>query len=254
MDPLNSLFSKGQLVHYQKGEIIVSPEKSTPGVDLIRQGFVRVYSLIGHKKQRSHIIYKAGEIYPLIQTLKESPKNLYYQAMNYVIVSRIPKDRFLQQITKKPKLALELIKLLANRLELYRDRVDNLAIKKSAPKIVARLLFFADRFGTQSGSNIQISVPLTQANIADSIAIARETVSRELQRLENKGIIIYRNNVITIRDKDRLLAEMSAYSQKSSKKEVASTNDTSQIQSILLSFTALHLYISEALSSLPTLI
>lgn len=254
MDPVTDLFARGKTVHYNKGQIIISScDRNPPGVDLITQGFVRVYSTDNRQKSQSHIIYKPGEIYPLIWALNGLQKNYFYQALNSVTVLRLSRKIFLEQLTHQPKIALKLIDILANRLDLYKSRVNNLIISKSSSKIVARLLFFADRFGTQAGSDILINVPLTQESIAESIAIARETVNRELQRLESKGIIVYRNDIITIRNKDRLLAEMSEHYHKSQKTKPESLDKTTQLQSALISISVFNLYITEILNALPNL-
>ena len=53
-----------------------------------------------------------------------------------------------------------------------------------------------------------ISVPLTHADIALSIAITRETASRECKKLEEEGLIKYEHRKIVVNDIKKLEEEL----------------------------------------------
>lgn len=47
----------------------------------------------------------------------------------------------------------------------------------------------AGKYGTQDGSGVTLDLPLNREGIANYIGVTRETVSRKLTALKDKGII-----------------------------------------------------------------
>ena len=52
-----------------------------------------------------------------------------------------------------------------------------------------------------------LEVPLTHQDIADSLGMARETVSREMERFKKEGLLEVKDQHIIITDAERLCAE-----------------------------------------------
>jgi CRP/FNR family transcriptional regulator len=98
---------------------------------------------------------------------------------------------------------------LARQFRVFADRVDNLEYKHASERVAYRLLFLASRFGIRSGSTIAIDVPLTHETFANSINLARETVSRQIEKLEKAHIIQSKPHQFIILDVPALTAKMS---------------------------------------------
>jgi CRP/FNR family transcriptional regulator len=60
----------------------------------------------------------------------------------------------------------------------------------------------ARQFGVKTGNAITIDLPLAHKDIASMVGITRETVSLEMKKLEQLGLITYKRNSITIKDID----------------------------------------------------
>lgn len=71
------------------------------------------------------------------------------------------------------------------------------------------LLYIAKHFGEKKDKGIIISHHFTQQDIATLTGIARETASKEIEKLEKKGLIKYANRSIMLKNMKALNLELS---------------------------------------------
>lgn len=204
-------FSKRKSLQYKHGEIVIRAGDSPSGVYFIEKGFVKVYAIEQNGEENLHIVYKEGELFPLIWTFTDKVKDLYYQAVGKVILKRLSREEFIEFIKKTPDVSVELIKKLISIIDVHADRIENLEISRSYPRMIWRILFLSQRFGAQKGKQIVIEAPLTHHDIAMSINMTRETASRDFEALRKKGLIEYKNHLLVIKDLRKLKHELSLY-------------------------------------------
>src|SRR3989344_2225314 len=207
LDLLTAFFQTYPPVYFKKGEIILRPDRIPSGVYCIENGYVKVYFLSEQGDERLHIIYKKEDIFPLIWAFKNTTKEVFYEALTDITLRMVPKEKFLNFIKQKPLLLLILIERLIDIFDIHVNRVRNLEITSSYPRLISRLLFLSARFGKKVKNQMIIDLPLTHKEIASSINMTRETVSRECQKLVKKGLIRQKNHLIIIPDLEKLEKE-----------------------------------------------
>jgi CRP-like cAMP-binding protein len=84
------------------------------------------------------------------------------------------------------------------------------------PKIIYSLVSLGKRFGmaNEKNPNIKVEIPITQRELAATIAMTRETVSREFEKLVKGNIVALKDHGIVIRDMvklEKLLEEYGDY-------------------------------------------
>lgn len=210
-DKLLRFFTKGKEISYKKGEIIIRPDDAPSGVFYINKGYVRVYSITVDGDEKIHIIYKKGEVFPLLWAIRDIRKDVYYEALDDLKLRRVSKDQFTDFIKEDPVVLHELIDRLVFHFSVFVDRVDILEISKAYPRLVAKLLFLSKRFGKKSGRGILIQAPIAHKDIAGLISMTRETVSREFEKLEKRGLIGYKKHLIVIKNEKKLKDELLKY-------------------------------------------
>ena len=205
---LIKFFDSARQKRFTAGEIVLNGEEPT-GVVYIQKGFVQVYSISDEGNRYIHIIYKDGELFPLIWALNNVRRRIFYEAISDVMVAEAPREDFLDLIKKDAAAANDVLRLLAGQFYVFADRLDNLEYKSAPEKVAYRLAFLASRFGERKGSSVVIKAPLTHGLISESINLARETVSREIEKLERRGILGYDGKYIVVKDIDKLGDEFS---------------------------------------------
>lgn len=201
---LEEMFHAGTRQEYSKGEFIVRPGSTAPGVFYIESGLVKAYDITKYGEENLLILRRDGELIGLTQALTNEERETIYTALSTTVVWLLPRDRFLEHLRLHPEVALPLVGMLADMYRIHGDRIMTLEYRTVRERLASFLLGIADRFGVETAQGIKIQVPLRHQDIASSISATRETTSRTLSELERKGIISSEQSRITILDAESL--------------------------------------------------
>lgn len=201
-------FNEARRKSFSAGEIITRGEEPS-GVVCIQSGTVRVYSISDEGNRYIHVLYKAGELFPLIWALKGIRRRIFYEAASDVVVSEADRAEFIRFIKTDSEVTFDVLCQLAQQFYIFADSLDNLQYKSAHERVAYRLVFLAGRFGRPEGGKIIIEAPLTHALISESINLSRETVSREIEKLEKRRVIGREKGYIIIEDINKLSQEFS---------------------------------------------
>ncbi len=203
-------FSDGLLMQFAVGETIVDGVDEPKGVYLIKKGFVKAYSISKAGHVNLLLIHSVGEFVPLPWALDGAhTTGLYYEAMTDVTVLRAPKERLRMAMGNNSWLSQEVLKQAVNVLVIYTQRIQILEYRSARGRIIAELLYLAERFGQQEGREILIDAPITHQDIADSINMTRETASRALEQLFQEKLVGQRDHLFAVLDLPQLRAALS---------------------------------------------
>ena len=202
---LNHFFLKYPLKQYSKGETILNAEEEPAGVYYLLSGFVRFYSLSPDGKELTLNIFKPGSFFPMTWALAGKQNVYFFEAMTGAGVHIAPKKKFQEFIGNEPDLLFGFNQRLLRGVNGLLTRMEYLLFGNASQKVISTLVLMAKRFGThESGSQVQIQIPLTHQAIADLAGLTRESTSLEMKKLEREGLIISKNKLITLLDPKKL--------------------------------------------------
>jgi CRP-like cAMP-binding protein len=202
---IRALFTKGQPLFFSKREVILGNEEVPDGVYFLGSGYIKEYSINDEGSQLLNIIYGPGEVFPFVWAyLGVDIKSIFYEAITDVTVWRIATVWF----KKYRETDIEVSNALAVQLGLqYRNlksRINNLEYNKASQRVAYRLLALAKRFGEKTRNGIMIDPQLTHEALASTINLSRESFSREIEKLAERGVINSDNRHITVVDFEAL--------------------------------------------------
>lgn len=203
-------FSDGLLMHFVKEETIISGRDEPEGVYLIKDGFVKAYSVSKDGNANLLLVHEAGEFIPLPWALDGAhTTGLYYEAMSDVTVLRASKDKLRSAMGNNTWLSQEVLKQAVNIIAIYSNRIQTLEFRSARGRVISELLNYAERFGKLTGNKVTINAPITQQDIADSINMARETANIALGSLFEEGLVGQEEHLFVILDLPALQAALS---------------------------------------------
>ncbi|MGE5042293.1 MAG: Crp/Fnr family transcriptional regulator [Candidatus Levyibacteriota bacterium] len=206
---LSQFFLKYPARSFKKGQMILNMDVlDHPYLYFIEKGYVRVYTLLPNGTQKTYIFYRPREVFPIIWTFNHINKHLFYEAMDTVTLRKVPRSEFMTYITNNPDMLFEVIHRIVDIHNIYVDRVDTLEYTNSYTRLISRLLSLANRFGQPDGNKVTIQIPVTHTDIANTIALTRETVSRDMEKLEKKGLVGKLNHFIVLKNVEKLREEL----------------------------------------------
>ena len=190
----------GKELTYKKGDYIIRPGDSPPGIFYIYKGLVKAYDITKYGEENLLIIRKEHELFPLIWAITGQDRQVIYEAIAPTVVWQISRERFTEHMETHPEALAPLLDMTVEMYRLHSERILNLEYRSVRERIISFLITMSGRFGEPTEAGLRISAPLRHQDIASSINSSRETASRELAALERKGLISSEQSCITLRD------------------------------------------------------
>ncbi len=196
--------TRGLKQTFRKGDFIIRPGDTPPGIFYIYQGLVKAYDITKYNEENLLIIRKADEIFPLIWAITGQERHVIYQALAPTTTWQLKRQDFLGFISKEPEALAPVVDMTIEMYRLHSERILNLEYRSVRERIISFLLTMSQRFGKKTADGLLIEVPLRHQDIASSVNATRETTSRELSALERKGLLKNKQSLIVLRDPDGL--------------------------------------------------
>jgi CRP/FNR family transcriptional regulator, cyclic AMP receptor protein len=201
---LIDFFKTGTCLSYSKGEFIIRPGETPPGVFFIEQGLVKSYDITKYGEENLLVIRQKGELLGMTAALTGDERRFIYTALSPTTVWLVKHEQLDQFLESTPEAALPLLAMVADMYRINSERILNLAYRTVRERLISFLLGMARRFGQEKPEGIVIDVPLRHQDIASSISATRETTGRELTALERRGLLSNHALCITLHDIEAL--------------------------------------------------
>lgn len=189
---------------FRKGDYVIRPGETPPGVFYIYEGLVKAYDITKYDEENLLIIRKEGELFPLIWGITGQERHVIYQALAPTVTWQISRDTFLKFIEKEPKALAPILDMTLEMYRLHSERILNLEYRTVRERIISFLITMSGRFGRETDEGMLIEVPLRHQDIASSVNATRETTSRELSAMERKGLLVNKQSLILLKDLEAL--------------------------------------------------
>jgi CRP-like cAMP-binding protein len=185
---------------YRKGDFVIRPGDTPPGIFYIYKGLVKAYDITKYNEENLLIIRKEDEVFPLIWAITGQERAVIYQALAPTVTWQISREVFLEFIKNRPKALAPVLDMTIEMYRLHSERILNLEYRTVRERIISFLLTMSQRFGKRIPEGMLIEVPLRHQDIASSVNASRETTSRELSALERKGLLSTKQSFILLKD------------------------------------------------------
>jgi CRP/FNR family transcriptional regulator len=205
MRALVNLFHTGTKLTYSKGEFIIRPGESPPGIFYLETGLVKAYDITKYGEENLLIIRKPGEFLGLTWGVTGLDRHIIFSALApNTTVWLISREAFTEFIRNNPTAALPVVEMVTEMYRLHSERIMTLEYRTVRERLISFLLTAAERFGEPTPEGTRIAAPLKHQDIASSISATRETTSRALADLERKGHLKSEQSYITLKDEKTL--------------------------------------------------
>jgi len=145
-----------------------------------------------------------GDLVGELSALDEEPRSASIVAIEPVQALVMTHDRFRALLRERPDTAVALMRVLSARL---RD-ADAKRIQMATHTIVGRVAFclleLCERFGRHDHGAVEITLPLSQEELASWAGASLESVARALQQMRSLGWIETRRRAIRVLDAEAL--------------------------------------------------
>jgi CRP-like cAMP-binding protein len=185
---LKEIAERCKSVTYKKGEVVF--HKTDLGTDLYIVNSGRVKAVLADDKGDEIVIaqFEKGAFFGELSLLDGKGRSATIVADKDSELAILKKDVFFELLYKNPKIAVELMATLVERLRKADDMIESLAFLEVGERLVRTLLDAATAEGVSDKGFLKVG-KLTHKELAARIGSSREAVSKCMKVLSTKGII-----------------------------------------------------------------
>lgn len=182
----------------EKGTMLFSPENS-PGLYLLSEGRVKVYSLSETGKETLLRVLKEGDFVGEEALFGTGETLTYGEALTPVRVCLIPRNAFLDLLNRYPSISLKLLEEMNRRLQALTRQT----ALDSGSQVKKRLIrYLLDLSIAQESRKVTLS--LSGRELAQFLGTTPETLSRRWTLLEKEGLIEKKGKQVQLLDPEGL--------------------------------------------------
>lgn len=156
-------------------------------VYLVKRGQVRISRLTADGKEVTVAVLGPGDLFGEETLFEEQPRTTVATCMEESLLCSASADDLFALLSRNPALALNVAKILSDRLGDASATMEDLAYARVPDRIVHLFERLAVDHGVPTPEGTRVDVRLTHADIASLIGSTRETVSLEMSNLQKAG-------------------------------------------------------------------
>jgi CRP-like cAMP-binding protein len=188
----------------KREEILFLAGDEAAGLFVIVSGALRAYREgLDGREQVIHV-ERAGNTIAEVPVFDDKPYPSTVAAEEESVVLFISRETVKRLCLAHPEIGLAALKLLAGRLRKCAELVEGLTLLEVDQRLARWLLNETRLRGQRTVEGLELSLVLTNQQIAARIGSVREVVSRAFTRLQNNGFITLEGRRLLINDKQSL--------------------------------------------------
>jgi CRP-like cAMP-binding protein len=186
---------------FKKGEILFLEGDTAGGFYVLLSGRVRIYKSSSEGREYTIHQIAQGQLFAEAAIFRGEHYPASSVASADSTVAYFSKDAFMALIREWPQISLKIIASQAGFLRDFNRQVEELTLMEVPARIASFLLR-----ESQKNKKAEIILDISKSELARRLGTVSETLSRNLKKLKDTGIIRVSGRVITILDLSRLFS------------------------------------------------
>ena len=174
--------------HVSKGAVVFSEGELEGGFFVIGEGCLKAFRNLPDGHEITVFILGAGDFFGFLPLLDQGPLPVSVSALAPARIHVLNREDFVRAVMGSPELCLLLLKYMAQRLRGCFDRVGLLGRQNAITRTAHALLSLLPQDRACSG-RLELELTSSQAEMAKTLNVTAENLSRALARLCRDGTI-----------------------------------------------------------------
>jgi CRP/FNR family cyclic AMP-dependent transcriptional regulator len=185
---LKEIASRCKNARYKKGEVVFYKTDMSTDLYIVISGKLKAVLADEEGDEMVIALFEKGAFFGELSLLDDKGRSATIVADTDAELAVLKKDVFLELLYKNPRISVELMTTLVERLRKADELIESLAFLEVAERLVRTLLEVAAD-DTTSMTGFRKAGKLTHKELAARIGSSREAVSKCLKVLSGKGIV-----------------------------------------------------------------
>jgi CRP/FNR family cyclic AMP-dependent transcriptional regulator len=178
-------------IEYGKGQMIYGPDKLSKSIYLVISGKVAISQIAENGSEVLLEIVQPDELFGESAFLDVSRRCEQSVAIERSKLMAWAISDIEELVMKRPRLAVALLQILAQRNAEFTRRIESLAIDSVERRLARSLIRFSERFGsTQPDGSIHM-MPFTHDMLSRYVGTTREVITQYMNQFRKRGYLTY---------------------------------------------------------------
>lgn len=177
------------IVGYPRRTLIFDQGDPSRTVYFLKRGAVRIARVTPEAKEVTVAVLGPGDMFGEESLFGTGERATVAIAIDSVLLCTVKADDLFRLIQSEPLLALNVAKILQERLADAAAQMEDIAYARVSDRLMHLFRRLADEHGVPVAGGVRIETRLTHADLATLIGSTRETVSLEMSLLVRAGAI-----------------------------------------------------------------
>ena len=205
-DALRALTAHAIERRLQKDELLFVAGEEARGLYVVVEGAVRAFRESEDGREQVIHVERAGATIAEVPVFDDGAFPSTVAAETDSVLLFIDKRDVRTLCLEHPQIALAALKVMAGRLRRCAELVETLSLREVGQRLARFLLGEARARGVRTGGGFEVTLTVTNQQIAARVGSVREVVSRALTRLQQDGMVALKGRRLSIPDEGALSA------------------------------------------------
>lgn len=194
---------------FKKDNMILIEEEMGSTMFIILDGRVKISRISDEGREVILSVLSEGDFFGEMSILDGQTRSANVVTLEDSKILVIRRENFLQMLHDYPQIAINLLKELAHRLRRSDSQIKSLSLQNATGKVASTLLRIADDSGKIHMGQVEIPRLPPQQDLANMAGTSRETISRVIKALTEKGYLKKEGSRLLILDYEMFRSEFS---------------------------------------------
>jgi CRP-like cAMP-binding protein len=188
-------------VDYRKGQIVYGPDQPSANIFLIAAGKVKLSQIAADGREILLEIIRPEELFGESAFVNGHRRTEQATALESTRLMIWPICAVEDLVTKRPRLAVSLLQISAQRSVDFAHRIESFSIDNVERRLARSLIRFSDRLGTAEEDGGIRMMPFTHELLSRHVGTTREIVTVHMNHFRKQGYLRYsRQEIVLYRD------------------------------------------------------
>ena len=186
------------------GEVFYTPMDLSETLFVLQSGRVRIYRALPEGRELTLAVFEGGTVFGEMALTGQRLRASYAQAMEESEISAMCRTDVERLVLDKPRVGLQLVHLLSERLASYEARMEGLGLKEVPARLAGLIVELIETQGVRTGDGYKLPTRYTHQQLGTMIGANREAVTRAFARLRDAGAVEVRRRYVHVKDLELL--------------------------------------------------
>jgi CRP/FNR family cyclic AMP-dependent transcriptional regulator len=188
-DEISLIRKKLSVKRFKKNEVILFEKDTSKYMYIIIKGKVKVIQTTEDGKEIFLAVHRAGEFFGEMSFIDGKTSPATVTAAEDCLINIISKNEFYSIINNHKKILYNLLQILCSRLRESWEKIQLLNLKNASERLKNLFFILSNKYGETTPKGITLNIKLTHQEIAEMTGMARETVTRVIDKWHKDGEI-----------------------------------------------------------------